>query len=211
MTKIIDRSAMTPCAHQSAAPSPDYGGGQAANTDRAAPMVRERVPWRPAAASLTAIGTAVGIGMLHPMLGEIAVIIELAVALTIIGAALFGTPDLNDRAFRLLRWVANRPEPPVPEASGAGEGRPLTPSTQYAAPANEGSTANSKDSSDRRLWIRCSVARQPAQSGEAGGDTAGGVAVQAVTGVVVAAGRPGIAVAGVILEVAEDGAGVARR
>ena len=34
-------------------------------------------------------------------------IAELAVALTVIGTALFGSPELSERAFRLLRW--NRP------------------------------------------------------------------------------------------------------
>ena len=84
--------------------------------------VRERVPWRSVAASVTALGTPAGIGVLHPMLGDIVAIIELVVALTIIGTALFGSPDLSDRAFRLLRWVGNRPEPPAPETSGAGRG-----------------------------------------------------------------------------------------
>jgi hypothetical protein len=32
-----------------------------------------------------------------------------AVALTIIGTALFGSPALRERAFRLLRWIRNRP------------------------------------------------------------------------------------------------------
>jgi hypothetical protein len=89
--------------------------------------VRERGPWRPVAASVTALGTPTGIGVLHPILGEIVAIIELVVALTIIGTALFGSPDLSDRAFRLLRWIGNRPEPPAPGASGAGGGGPVTP------------------------------------------------------------------------------------
>jgi hypothetical protein len=89
--------------------------------------VRERVPWRSVAASVTAVGTPAGIGVLHPMLGDIVAIIELAVALTVIGTALFGSPDLSDRAFRLLRWIGNRPEPPAPEPSGAGRGGPADP------------------------------------------------------------------------------------
>ena len=89
--------------------------------------VRERVPWRSVAASVTAVGTPAGIGVLHPMLGDIVAIIELAVALTVIGTALFGSPDLSDRAFRLLRWIGNRPEPPAPEPSGAGRGGPAGP------------------------------------------------------------------------------------
>ena len=45
-------------------------------------------------------------------------------------------------------------------------------------------------------------------SRQVGGDGVGGVAVQAVAGVVVAAGRAGIFVAGVVLHVAQGGAGV---
>ena len=91
-------------------------------------MARERVPWRSAAASVTALGTPAGIGVLHPMLGEIVAIIELVVALTIIGTALFGSPDLSDRTFRLLRWIGNRPDP-APESTSAGEGGLVTPAS----------------------------------------------------------------------------------
>jgi hypothetical protein len=115
---------VTPRSPQSEAPSP--GAEQATKTDRA--MVGERVPWRSVAASVTGLATPVGIGVLHPMLGEIVAIVELAVALTIIGTALFGSPDLSERAFRLLRWIGNRPEPPAPEARGAGGG-PVPPTS----------------------------------------------------------------------------------
>ena len=37
-----------------------------------------------------------------------------AVALTVIAVALFGSQALSERAFRLLRWFGNRPEPPAP-------------------------------------------------------------------------------------------------
>jgi hypothetical protein len=59
------------------------------------------------------IGTPVGMGILHPILGEATVITEVTVVLTIIGVALFGSTVLSERAFRLLRWIGNRPEPPV--------------------------------------------------------------------------------------------------
>jgi hypothetical protein len=60
-----------------------------------------RVPWRTAGIGVTSLGTSIGIG----------------VALTIISTALFGSQPISDRAFRLLRWIANRPEPPAPGAS----------------------------------------------------------------------------------------------
>lgn len=105
---------MTSPSPQSAAPFPDHGAGRA-TTDKAAPVVREQVPWRSVAASVTALGTPTGIGMLHPMLGEIVAIIELMLVLTVIGTVLFGSTVLSDRAFRLLRWIGNRPEPPAPD------------------------------------------------------------------------------------------------
>jgi len=55
-----------------------------------------------------------GIGQLHPLLGEVIAIAEIVVVLTVIAVALFGSKTLSERAFRLLRWFANRPEPPAP-------------------------------------------------------------------------------------------------
>lgn len=75
-----------------------------------------RVPWRQAGIGLTSIGTPVGIGITDPLLAVIVTATELAIALTIVGTALFSTQDLSDRAFRLLRWIAGRPEPPGPAA-----------------------------------------------------------------------------------------------
>ena len=77
-------------------------------------------PWRAVGTVLTSIGTPVGIGVADPLLGQVAAAVELAVVLTIIGTALFGSQALSDRAFRLLRWIANRPEPPGPASSPAG-------------------------------------------------------------------------------------------
>jgi hypothetical protein len=56
-----------------------------------------------------------GIGLLRrPMLGEVIAIAEVAVAMTVVGVALFGSKVLSERTFRLLRWFGNRPEPPAP-------------------------------------------------------------------------------------------------
>lgn len=75
---------------------------------------RERVPWRPAVTGATTVGTPVGIGMLHPLLGEVIAITEIVVAITVIAVALFGSQALSERAFRLLRWFGNRSEPAAP-------------------------------------------------------------------------------------------------
>jgi hypothetical protein len=32
----------------------------------------------------------------------------------VVTVILFGSEETNDRIFRLLRWIANRPEPPAP-------------------------------------------------------------------------------------------------
>jgi hypothetical protein len=42
------------------------------------------------------------------------VAVELLVVLVVMGAALFGSQEISERAFRLLRWVSNRPEPEAP-------------------------------------------------------------------------------------------------
>jgi len=55
------------------------------------------------------------------VLGEVIAIIEVAVALTIIGIALFGSPALSERAFRLLRWIRDRPEPQAPVSGHLGD------------------------------------------------------------------------------------------
>lgn len=78
------------------------------------PSLRGRASWRPAVTGAVSLGTPVGIGMLHPLLGEVIAITEIVVALTVIAVALFGSKTLSERAFRLLRWFGNRPEPPGP-------------------------------------------------------------------------------------------------
>ena len=73
------------------------------------------MPWRPAVAGAASLGTSLGIGMLHPLLGEVIAITETAIVLTLLAVALFGSECLSERAFRLLRWLGNRPEPPAPD------------------------------------------------------------------------------------------------
>jgi len=92
-----------------------HDSGESASFPVAASLpARERVPWRPAVTSVASLGSAVGIGVLHPLLGEVIAITEIAVVLTVIAVALFGSKTLSERAFRLLRWFGNRPEPPAP-------------------------------------------------------------------------------------------------
>lgn len=77
-----------------------------------------RIPWRPVGTGLISVGAPLGVALLHPLLGEAIAIIELAVMLTVLGTALFGSQILSERAFRLLRWLRNRPEPLAPTTRG---------------------------------------------------------------------------------------------
>jgi hypothetical protein len=75
------------------------------------------ISWKSVGATAVTLGTPTGIGVLHPVLGEAAACIELLVMLAVLGTALFGAKQYSDRAFRLLRWTANRPEPESPRIS----------------------------------------------------------------------------------------------
>ena len=110
------------------------------------PTDRRRVPWRVAGLGLTSFGTPIGIWATAPLLGRIATGIETVVALAIIGAALFGRPELSERAFRLLRWTANRPEPPAPTA-------PTGP-TPGPGPAGPSVPAGKDDEWAGHLWLQ---------------------------------------------------------
>lgn len=76
---------------------------------------RERVPWRTVGTGIASLGTPAVIWIVCPVLGVVIAVIEVATMLTIIGTALFGSPALSERAFRLLRWLRNRSEPSSPE------------------------------------------------------------------------------------------------
>jgi hypothetical protein len=52
--------------------------------------------------------------MFNSLLGESIAVTEVAMVITVIVVALFGSKTLSDRAFRLLRWLSNRAEPPAP-------------------------------------------------------------------------------------------------
>ncbi len=78
------------------------------------PELPSSPPWRAVGVGIASFGTPVGIGVAHLGLGEIVAAVEVVAALTITGTALFGSAALSERAFRLLRWLGNRPEPPSP-------------------------------------------------------------------------------------------------
>jgi len=93
------------------------------------PSVRGKVPSHEPVAARWKLGAGVGTlgiegaaGYLSPSLGAVLatvdVIVPLAIAVVLLGAILLGSKETCDRVFRLLRWVANRPEPPAPGTAG---------------------------------------------------------------------------------------------
>ena len=73
------------------------------------------------------LGAPVAAWLVTPLFGVMVAGAELAVVLTVVFTALFGSEQLSDRAFRLLRWAWNRSEPPAgtprratSEAAGSG-------------------------------------------------------------------------------------------
>ncbi|WP_431933330.1 hypothetical protein [Nonomuraea jabiensis] len=63
------------------------------------------------ALTLTAAAAPTTAWALHPALSVFIGCLETIVGLTVIAAALFGSERLSERAFRLLRWIADRSEP----------------------------------------------------------------------------------------------------
>ena len=88
--------------------------GHTMPADSAPTLMPGRVPWRSVGAGMVSVGAPLCAGMLHPQLGEVMIVIELGMFFTVLGTALFGSETLSERAFRLLRWLGNRPEPPAP-------------------------------------------------------------------------------------------------
>jgi hypothetical protein len=68
--------------------------------------------------------------LVTPMLGAMVIGAELAVVLVVVFTALFGSSEMSDRAFRLLRWAWNRSEPPP--------GTPVPARRNAAGPSKRG-------------------------------------------------------------------------
>lgn len=92
----------------------DVGVNRAGNPLPAVRMVRDHLPWRAITVSVGSAGSLIWTGMTHPVLGQLITAAEAVTVLAIFGSALFGSEALSERAFRILRWIANRPEPPSP-------------------------------------------------------------------------------------------------
>jgi hypothetical protein len=81
-----------------------------------------RLPWRALGLGSSAIGGIATAYYSHPLVG-LAIVICVASVAVIIGTALFGSSTRSDRAFRLLRWLTNRPEPAAPPTAIARAAR----------------------------------------------------------------------------------------
>ncbi|TYB50708.1 hypothetical protein FXF51_55450 [Nonomuraea sp. PA05] len=57
----------------------------------------------------------------HPALGGVVIALEVFVVVVILGTALFGSEVISERAFRVMRWALDRPEPKSPLRLPAAE------------------------------------------------------------------------------------------
>lgn len=86
-------------------------------------------PRRAMAAGITAAGVPAAGWLLRPGLGQAVILLEAVVVFAVLGTALYGSLALSERAFRLLRWIRNSPEPPAavtgppPDPGLPGQGR----------------------------------------------------------------------------------------
>ena len=103
----------------------------------ATPPSPPRTPgWVKLGTGLAVIGAEITESVLHPAAAEAEQIAAAAIPL-IVGLILFttivrGSPQTTERIFRLLRWIANRPEPTAPDS----------PSSQSPAAAAEHPSAH---------------------------------------------------------------------
>ena len=122
--------------------------GRAAPAGRPARRGTSRLPWRALGLCSPAVGGIAAVYDPHPLAGLVIVIggvsvavIVIATAVIVVATALFGSATTSDRAFRLLRWFANRPEPKVPPAAVTGAGprvRPPSARPSASRPARAG-------------------------------------------------------------------------
>lgn len=91
-----------------------------------APGGRRPTPWQMLGVGAGIVTESVA-SFLHPALGEVLaaadIIVPLAIGLILLTAILRGSDRTCERAFRLLRWITNRPEPPAPQWSLSRTGR----------------------------------------------------------------------------------------
>jgi hypothetical protein len=100
----------------------DHVGAPGVTSAADATLAAERIPWRRIGVRVAPAGASAAIGVLHPFLGAVIALVALSAALAIIGTAMFGSPELSGRAFRLMCLIGNRPEPSPRGAPAGGQG-----------------------------------------------------------------------------------------
>ena len=70
--------------------------------------------WRPLGTVTGVVGPTAGAWLADPYLGKTLAVIEAVIAAAVMVTAVYGSNCYSDRAFRLLCWALNRPEPPAP-------------------------------------------------------------------------------------------------
>jgi hypothetical protein len=88
----------------------DHIGEPGVTSTANATLAAERIPWRWIGVRVAPAGASAAIGVLHPFIGVVIALVAMSAALTILGTAMFGSPELSRRAFRLMCLIGNRPE-----------------------------------------------------------------------------------------------------
>ena len=93
----------------------DCNGAVPAAPGPSDPSSRPGRPWRALGATGSVLGGE-GLVTVHPAFGEVMAagdVVVLCIAVVLVAAILVGDDQACERAVRLLRWVADRPEPPA--------------------------------------------------------------------------------------------------
>jgi hypothetical protein len=77
---------------------------------------RRRTRARPFAVGTAAVAPPTALCLIYPTIGLAMAVCEFMAFMIVVATALYGSSTLSDRAFRLLRWLADRPEPHAPSA-----------------------------------------------------------------------------------------------
>jgi hypothetical protein len=131
----------------------------------ATPPSPPRTPgWVKLGTGLAVIGAEITESVLHPAAAEALGIADAAIPL-IVGLILFttivrGSPQTAERIFRLLRWIANRPEPTAPgsPSSQSPAAAAEHPSAQETAGISPAPSANPAPSAGNDLTARQAAA-----------------------------------------------------
>jgi hypothetical protein len=87
------------------------------------PGNRAPVPWRALSAVAGVGGSEAVTAYLRPDLVLAVILAPVAIVVIVLAVILLGSDQRVDRLFRLLRWVANRPEPSAPPGTGTPQPR----------------------------------------------------------------------------------------